>query len=216
MNRYRHIIIIAIAAICSVNAFAQKKFTEEDFSKLFQKALAAMEDKSYRQVSTVETFDDRNRPPRFKSTTTTTYMPPDAKHMISQVEDAGGVRKSETIYIGNKIYSRENDKEWKEEPSGGGSGNKFTVLGKADRPKIKRIVEYKGKEGDPSADLYIVTEKEKGYREAIYVKKYWFNDAQQLVREESESYYTNSNSLLRTSTTYEYDPDIKIKAPIQQ
>lgn len=216
MKRLICISAIAIVSLFHLDISAQKKVSQDEVSRLYTNALAAMETRSYRQRSTVETFDDRDRPAVFKSVATTIRMHPNARHTIVQTEDASGVRLKENISIGNKSYSKEGDKEWREDPGeSGSSGDRFTALPQTGRPTVETVVEYKGKTDDMSADLYIVTKKEKrGSVSLVFVKKYWFDKDRLLVKEVSESYYTNAKSLLRTSTTYEYDPNITIEAPI--
>lgn len=217
MNRFRIFAFIGLLAVICKDTSAQKNVTEDEVSKLYGKARSAMETMPYRQISIVESFDDRNRPAVFKSITTTIRMNPDAIHTKVQTEDASGVRLKETIIIGNKSFSKEGGKEWKENlrEGGSGGGSTFTAIGDKEKLRTDIVAEYRGKADDLDVDLYIVTKKEERVGGAlVFVNKYWFTQDFLLVKEESESYYTYAKSLLRTITTYEYDPNIKVEAPI--
>jgi hypothetical protein len=200
-----------LIAVGSLSALAQKKTNYEDFSRLHLNALAEMSKRAYRAVSEVDTFSDKDQPAIFKSITTTISAPPDSEHVITRIEDASGVHRTENIRVGEKSFYRENDDGWKEKSDkDGNSVNRFRVLGRVDESQRKISVEHKDKADDLDAELYIITTQEDGI---TYIQKYWFNSDKLLVRQESESFRNNSKSLLRTTTTYEYDPNIKVEAP---
>ncbi len=209
MNKYITLtVIIGFASICS---FAQQKASYDDFSRLHRNALSEMPKRAYRSVSTVETFNAKDQPAIFKSITTTISAPPDSEHVITQIEDQSGVHRTERIKIGAKYYYKKDDDAWKEKSGeDGNSANRFSISGMPDESQRKISVEHKDKADDLDAELYIITTQDDG---VIYIQKYWFNSNNLLVREESESFRKNSESLLRTTTTYEYDPNIKIEAP---
>ena len=223
MNRITYTFVITLIVLFSGNAFAQKNITEEDLRILLRNAYAEIGKRANRQESTVEQFNDRNRPETFRSFTKTIFVPPDAKHIIDRVEDKDGIREEQTISIGNKIYIKKHGEAWEvkqAEKREEGSGNRFTISGVKESPRAGTTIEFidDAKLGDLSVKIFILIVKykhssDRGEFVSTLESKYWFNEDNLLLRSETVSYRNLSNALLRTTTTYEYDPDIKIKAP---
>jgi hypothetical protein len=74
--------------------------------------------------------------------------------------------------------------------------------------------------GNVSTDFYEIKriqkfQNENKFNENMYVSRYWFNKDGMILKAERESTSTNSKSLYRRTSIYEYDPTIKIEPPIK-
>ena len=136
--------------------------------------------------------------------------------------------RSEIIQIGDKRFTKQPAGEWKLVTAqatgdgwGSGSGVGSATGTKTDPPKINLECEYvgtseiKGVLVDQYKKVRTITfSTPNGRRTRIVAKKYWFDKKGLLVREISDDDFAGATKSYRTVVEYEYDPTIKIEAPI--
>ncbi len=233
--RYFFILLVLGLLLPTIAHGQRRKVTEAEIDTLIQKSVEARKGLAYRVTNTKLTvFDSPSSQPEVRAVSITEYLPPDRSYTIVEREGPAGTSlgRSETIRIGDKRFWKQPNGEWKlmtpQAAGGDGSGTRFGSGSgngpgvKTEPPKIKLECEYMGLveiKGVP-VDLYqkvrtVIFSTSKGQLTRIATKKYWFDKKGMLVREVSDDESANATRLNRTVIEYEYDPNIKIEAPIE-
>ena len=217
---------LALVAAFVFGAFHQisaqeMTFKAEDLAVLTKNASEKLEGRAYRS-NTVNVFY-KNGSAASTSTTKSIreFIPPDRVHYVFEAKDAKSTTRYELIRIGEKTYTRANDEEWKEGGSGSGMGS---GIGDGDTAvKIERSEKRILKKGvllnKQKVDFY-ETEVTVKYiypnqtYTTVYSDSYWFNAGGMYVKTESVYLDNSSKNTSRNTTEYEYNPKIKIAAPI--
>ena len=150
-------------------------------------------------------------------TTVGTVIPPDRLHIVL---DLGGM-KTEMIYIGDKVWSRQGEKEWQVADRLGTPGAGLLDESMiADTEKTITAVALVGPEVIDGVDTLVYTftsdlsKSEVMPMESIMQSKIWVNTATGLIiRQEIED--TTTGTPAKTVQVIEYDPTITIEAPVQ-
>ena len=160
--------------------------------------------------------------------TLTEHVTPGRSRTVVERKERGKRTVTETIWIDKSRYIRVNDGTWTvtqlSTPSGDGSGSgsaSVTTGNFREPPKIEQEFEYIGRKdlNGRAADVY-----EKVIRRTqvmldtkivtVETSTYWFDDRGMLLKQTQEGEITGKGRTFKTSTEYEYDPTIKIEAPI--
>lgn len=227
---------LAFILFAGVAVFAQeeKSIEKSEFDTVSINSYKKFARQSYRQT---EVFEDilsvTGRDTRQNKLSSKTIMEfsPDVRgsRLIYESESSNMKKKTETIRIGDKIYTRIDDGEW--------------TLGKREiRPKtestlkmVEERIEYKslGTEewNAQNASVYAKIQKQKLVDESsksemfvTIATKYWFGKDGGKLKEETqiERRIKSEKSLVETVassvrvTVWELDPGIKIEAPIAE
>ncbi|HVE55629.1 MAG TPA: hypothetical protein VNB22_02300 [Pyrinomonadaceae bacterium] len=221
-------ITIAVLLVCIFFDFtiisAQKKeTTEQKLTELRKNATEKLKSQSYRKKMTFESYKSlRDSKPYLVVNEITEFVPPDSSRVFSETKSPEGVSRLETITIAQRKYTRINNEDWKQVPliqSGSGPG-----FGKPEVVRRERTVKYndKGKKiiNGQNADLYefkIIYRyqfRELDYQNVI-TNRFWFSANGLFLRTESAEQDNNKRFTSRSISEYEYDPNIKIEAPIK-
>lgn len=207
----------------AIQVFGQERIIDEkEFGSRLSNSARFFKDIAYRSTLVSEGSPVKGLPAN-KYTSITEYAPPDRRHSTFIRTNSSGVEvKTETITIGESEWVRTNDGPWREltgegrgSGSGRGSGTSATL--------VERLVEYKvisgERVGGETADLYRHTltlkfTSETGDFQSISTRNNWFGADGRLLRSENITADGEGKISYRTSTTYEYDPNIRIEAPI--
>lgn len=200
---------------------AQNKFSEEELRNRQKEAYARLKTLSYRMQRVTERYEDMEQPATHRSEVVQFYTPPDSTHTIVRHENRGAVTRTETISVAGTRYVRKNEGEWTRESSasGSGGGSGYGAWGDPQtKPQIETEIASKGKDkvNGVSSNLFVITRK---YifpdKVSTIVEKIWFDEKGLLMRVLSESDGGHPKQFLdRTDTIYNYDPNVRIKAPI--
>lgn len=220
-NKMKITLILFICLTGFSLCFGQEKvITQNEFDVVYAKWKRQSKDKSYRVKQTLESKlngTDSNR----REESTSEYAPNDKRRFVFTLKTPI-VTKSETIYIENKKYTRKNEGEWKEELI------KPKVSTQSERKIEVESNEYKylGQEtiNTQATEIYVHIAKHKINNEktsknssSTYTTKYWFDKNGLLHKMESEVEIITGmmKSSSKRTYFYEYDPTIKIEAPIK-
>ena len=223
MKSKKLLLLVSILILAS-GSFAQSaQPPAAKVDELVDKALSAMSGFAYRRIRVVEQLRDEALPPKVVEENTYVFSPPNRSHSIRADHTPIGIVTAEEISIAGKRYTKKRNDPWVAEPgSGGGQGtsyDKFTLVdpqpdveieeGKCEpellngaatnRCRVSRKYTYKS-EKPPGVSKFDDT--------------YWFDQKGLLVKWVTKSTNEGSKAVTITTISYEYDPTIKIEAPI--
>jgi hypothetical protein len=207
------IFLLIFTALAGVVFGQAKEITEDEFRQAFQKAYEKLSEISYREKSVEEIYDDGKLSATVDNVTE--FIPPDKYRYITVETFGEKSRRSEMIDIGGIFYCREDEGQWTRPENGclgGGAGS-----GRI--PAVDQKITFEEtKLDDADAKLY------QEYMTYLYPKdklsynldKFWINDKGLILRREMEDGSVEPRFLRsRRTVTYEYNPKIKIEAPVK-
>ncbi len=218
----KKILGLTFILLAVVNIFAQEKTIEKsEFDKVFQASFGKRSGKSYRKTTTMEhTFQGGTSTVGYLSKSTSEFQSRIGYHSVYEAKLSSGNKKIERIVIGDKLYTREGDGEWKAgsiEPPPAPEGTIKT---------LSKETEYKfwGNEilNNQNTTVYLVVEKSKTLNEKNNIEsivnattKYWFAEDGALLKTEKVRTFQSGEAVSTNKeiTIYELDPNIKIEAP---
>lgn len=227
-NYFNSIVLCGLLFSSLLNVFSQEKsLNEQEFTALRNTASEKLKSRNYRVVMSSESYKSVNdSSPYYFTSEITEYILPDRRHYILERKTELNTTREETISIGQRKYSRQNNEVWKEllpvgNNNGGGSGSGSGFSGSPLNYEKTIEYKYKGKETvkNQKADLYEVLTTTKynspNFRATtIMTERFWFDKDGMFLKTEIESKINNKvNS--HTVREYEYDPKIKIEAPVK-
>lgn len=203
---FKTLVIATITIIlASSPAFSQERtITEKEFEDVDSVATEFLKKVSYRSIGRDDT-----------SETIYESVPPDRTRLLVTKKTNGITTRTETIKIGPKTFVRKDGGTWViPEPQ----GPRYAVRG--DPVDAERTSEYKLTSGvmfgDEKTGIYqnteITTSKSIGFRR-VWTQRLWINEKGMMVK--YESIYTDAGGTGSYTLVYEYDPKIKIVAPIK-
>lgn len=225
------LLVLALTLGAFLGASAQQKpqantFDENDLYALQGAADSKLKGKIYRLTAIDTDYDDGSATPTRTEKNIEESVPPDRFHSITEMTTAKGTQRLEMISVAGRTFFKHNDEEWKEPQSGSGygsgsgSGNSVSD----ERIQIEDTTERRLKKGETvnnqTVDLYetVHTVRYK-YLSNVYsiISKtsYWFDKNGLLVKSAGEDENTETKRIYRSTKEYEYDPNIKIEAPIK-
>lgn len=214
------LIVLTIFLIFAFSASGQERvITETEFKEILTKGEQNLKDKIYRLTKTREIFPDRNLSSESINIEINEYVPPNKWREVVELKSPSKNTKTERLWDGKNLYERENDGEWKKY-SGGGS-----IGGSIKSGRITTIYKFveKATLNNQNVNVYEVETNRKATKftqtsmfEVHYIErtKYWISEDGFFLKKLSESEIAGSKSLVREIWIYEYDPTIKIEAPI--
>ena len=208
---------MAMMLCAAIQVFAQERtIDEKEFESMYRNSLQFLKDRSYR--STLVSARGSS-----KYTSINEFVLPDRRRSIFITTNSSGTEvKTETIRIGDSVWTRTNDGPWKDisgQGGGYGSGSGSGTSAKL----VERLIEYKVISGESVggevADHYRHTTTlkftgERGDFQSIWTRSNWFSADGRLLKSENTTVDGDSKVSYGSSTTYEYDPNIRIEAPI--
>lgn len=211
----RIILFLTFALFNVAIVFGQEKeITAEEFWAVEEKGDAYLGKNAYRETSIWEKFDDRDLTELIKkSKSIYEFVPPFRTHSIS--EDENG--RTERITIGTKAYIREGKEKWRLEKS----SDKKTVVGLSNENQKKEIKYKFLEENLLNGKKVKVYQRTITYLGEIWEKRYvgtetyWIDVSGHYLKFVWERKDFISNSFTRQTSIYQYDPKIKITAPIK-
>jgi hypothetical protein len=214
------LLMLIICGFSNITA-QEKKISEQEITTLRNNASEKLKSKSYQVKMNSESYRNTKDSSPYWFIKSTTEYTLDGYHSVTETRSVEGLKRRETINVGNRRFSKEDNEPWKElsptQGFGGGSGLQPSSI------ESETTVEYKhlGKKEiiNQKADLYEVKKKTKYKikdREflSIYTEKFWFNKDGLFLKTEDES-ENNGKVTSHTVREYEYDSNIKVEAPIK-
>ena len=213
-----------ILLVLAGSAYAQQRaVTETEVESLLNKALEKRKLVPYR-ITKLEVIHQTGL--RIKSVTE--HMPPRRARSVVERRDQTGKTRKERIWTDELRYEKVGSGPWSVfERARPGAEAKVSdesgtvTTGTLTDEKIEQKFEYLGRDdldGKPT-DVYkkvrkVTTELPIGRITVIETTRYWLSDQGMLLKEVSEGSAGNRQRAYTTTTDFEYDPTIKIEAPI--
>ena len=147
--------------------------------------------------------------PKEKTVSTYEVVPPDRSRYSYVYESDSTTKKYDSIRIGEKRYIRHESGDWeidKSEPKYGiGAGSRATV-------KLLEKTFFNGR----AVSVYEVVSDEYFSDSGDWriTSRYWLSEENLLLKTESEIVDKKNNVLSKQISIYDYDPNIKIEAPV--
>lgn len=184
-----------------------------EFYDAQNKSYQSMRDRSYRTETKDEAFSEGSLVKMI--TRITEKLLPNRSRSYYRVNEGGKVIESESILIDNFLYARENSGPWtktdlSKSGSGGGSGSATSAT--SCRQLTVEAVVFEGRPSLLFNELLILGSNTLTFSE----RQKWFADDGLILKEEIlEGSLSPRTETRRFVVTYEYDPEIKIEAPIK-
>lgn len=218
MKRYLLLLIFLVASVGASVSNAQETISNDEYWKPIRAAYAKQRTLASRKTQViVSTYDGK------ESREEWTYInhPPDGYHYILKSTADGKTTRTEQITIATVKYCKRDGEEWKIVTSycipGVGIGGPSNIIkelyekdsGKLNKQKVTILRNY-----TTYLNTYSKTADKDG---PSYMEfRYWLNSDGLIVQFESKKgLVTSSKPTSTTIEKYEYDPKIKIEAPIK-
>lgn len=198
------------------NILAQRKPVRCDkLAKLRFAADSLLSKGPYRVIRTYETLKGPSEMPVNVSKSILEIVPPDSVHIYMGLESTNQKDRSETITVGSAVFSKTSDADWIKLPPAKDYPSppdpvpdakvcwSFPIEKIAGTDVIRFEMKSTFKDTDLSNGKMIIS---------IYLSTYWFSRDGHFVKNAEEEPKRN----YRYTGIYEYDPEIKIEAPIKK
>ena len=213
---------LGLAAQTTATSAQQRTVTKAEIEKVEGKAEARLKKLSFRVKTTLQSYRDDPAIGLSTDIMTTEYMLPNRTRVVYENEGQSGSSRTETIRIGNKVYSKTNKGPWKIVKKMSAERLGWTDSNYGSSVSISNDYRYLGKQDLNAvlADLYeIVTThliRSLG-RDIVEVvsEKTYFAKKGRILKKEIKRSDNIHNSFDKEITEYWYDRPIKIKAPIK-
>lgn len=215
-RKIRVLIVLAIVGLNAAFVFGQQKSIEKDaFNRAVQNAQKKLADRSYRRTNVFEVFDNPDAAPTMTTRTVTEFALSGAIRW--QVEEDG--KKYEMILVEGKRYRREGGGKWQVEETKAGYGQGCGAQSKDATYTLVENVKLNGK----TASLYENSVKMIGNScgmngtsaDEVWTERYWIAGDGTLLKTERIVQDMVKKNMHRDVTVFEFDPNIKIVAPIK-
>lgn len=216
---------IALLFVGLLNVSAQERVIEKfDYDKIIKDGKSLLHGKIYREKRMFEEFEDRGLSPTFLFQSTSEFLPPDRRRIVHNISKNGKtIETREGISIGSKSWLKVNRGRW--EKIKGDPGN-FTGTEKAIACRVaEEYTLYKiTGEADVFGEKATVYEREakremhclhEHLRHERRIERYWISVEGKILKALEETETIGTKKLKSVTTIYEYDPKIKIEAPIK-
>ena len=223
LNRIAGVFALALLTMLNVSAQALT-FDDATLIELRKISAQEMEDRNMRIVTLTEMFENDNKTPVEFEKFIREFVPPDRERSIFETKTANGIERTEYIDIGANRFVKHGDGKWEKfvATGSGMTGGEGNGSGDDER-KIETTVIKRLKKGEVvnnrTVDCYerVVTHKyiypAKTYTNT-FTDAFWFDADGKLIKALSESNEGEKKRISRTIWEYEYDPKLKIEAPI--
>ncbi len=191
----------------------QKAITKKDFEQVDKKSKQILTTAPYRVTKITESFSNNEANPSVISKVIEEHAPPDRIRELIEHTIDGKLSKTEIITVGHKRFERKDAAPWKKISA---DFDPVTLSG----PVISEqyfsdgTVVVDGK----TLDVFVVTKKTKdrlgnGKAACVDKKIFWYASDGSLIKVLYDVQCENIKG--RGTDVYEYDPTIKIEAPIK-
>ncbi len=218
--------IFVIAGCLEVQA-QESTFEESALRALINDATGFLKSNSHR-VTTRQTFyENGSEKPVRTETTTRKLVPPDSEHAITEKQSADGVSRSESIRIGNVKYVKTTAGVWEPVTGGYGTGSGIgskdldgpATSGVRSETTEKRIFRQGEIVNGQSTTHYETIKTMNAFLPdrtvtVVWRNEQWFNPEMRLVKSRHWVEIVGK-SISETIHEYEYDPNIKVEAPVK-
>lgn len=225
MKVFGYLIALVLLSMGPSSAWPQEQVLKEtDYVAIKNKAFVVFESTSYRQIRTVEAREDSGSPWKPYSIATEEYIRPDRMHTWLMMLILGHHDTTEVIIIGNHLYSKASqDQPWRVQ---GTSPLPRLIYPKKDLNPPGSVVEYKQLSTEIFSGRRTTVVQKTSYSQkkvnganvdASITEKYWFSEKGRILKMEwlTLNMPERPFKFFRTTTFFEYDPNIKIDAPIK-
>lgn len=212
--------ILVAVAVCAISAFGQaNEVTEKQFSEVEQKGNELLKKSTYRLTRRQEYFESPANPGRTGESYLKEVIQPNKWRTVEEKQYSGKNARVERLWDGNALFERENDGPWTKY-SGGGSSDLDIKPG---RISARYLFYGRGElDGRPTEIYEVNTIREAnkysatGFVIVRYLRnaRYWFAPGGRLLKRIVQNSIDGKDELTRETTWIEYDPNIKIEAPI--
>lgn len=219
------IFVIATFLSCVLGVTGQAPTIKNDihmsvFLDVQDKANELLEKSSYRLTRTLEFFEDRDKPGKTSEKFLREVSRPDKWRTVEEKELNGKIEKEERLWDGKALFVKENDGEWRRF-SGGDSGS-----GRSESGQVTRRYRYIGKAdlNGLQTDLYEIemlrVANKFSQNDMVVVRykrktRFWYSGEGKLLKKVEENMIEGYPEMSRETTVIEYDPVLKIEAPIK-
>lgn len=226
MNKFRFnkLTVLLICLFC-LNIYGQRKeISREDFFKAYQKAEENIKKFSYRIITEGQKYRENETNLFSTGRRLEEFVPPYKTRFLweEKVIATNEISFIETVVAEGGEYERKNNENWVKKFIRPG----YILLPKQETFKPKYYLTKNVKLNNKEADLYEIQyetesvtlkpKKDKGKREKFYRKeKHWISpDGLWLRKEFNNKEFLGNGFINKQISIYEYDPNIKIEAPI--
>ncbi|CAN5626164.1 hypothetical protein BH24ACI3_BH24ACI3_03040 [soil metagenome] len=212
------VLFIVIGAAGIANA-QKNDISEAEYLQVEARAAELLNASGYRLRRVGEYFEDRSKSSRIAESDILEVLQPNKRRTVEIRDYNGKIRKEERIWDGKSLYVRTDDGEWKQFSGGSGGGGriesgqttkKYRFLGKVDLDGVQAdLYELESLRiaNKFSANDMIVVRFNKKIRS-------WYSPDGKLLQKIIEDSIEGRQDLSRETTKIEYEPNIKIEAPI--
>ena len=206
---------------CSISLLAQARIlTEAEFKAAQNNGFKKLESSPHRVNRKAEgNYGVTGAGAKYFVSETSEILPPDRSRSTLIRRVSGGNERTERVTIGERKYLREGGGAWQLEPT---DQNRYTIKGDPVRNKESKVfrslgitnigkVRVEGFE-DLTSRKY---ESAKGQYTTNYLERFWIDEKGRFLRRESKITEGDNRVLMHSLSEYEYDPSIKIEAPIK-
>lgn len=213
-------LVLCVILFCAaITANAQEKAVDsKEYYLMQQSSFIALYRQAHRSTTT-KGRDFKDGVPKYTDVKTVEFVPPDRWRTVSVITSAEGTLRTEEITIGKMVFNRKNEEPWTVGRFGAGSGS-GVGSGPGYERGVERIVEYKliagEKIGGEDVRLYqqkVVLKSGEEVRDTK-IEREWYDKEGLLLRSEHTSADGTGKIYRRSVSVYEYDPKIKIEAPV--
>lgn len=195
----------------------EREITAQEFKDLEIRGYQKLKGRTYRMTMLNETFTDRDLSPEIINTMMSETVQPDRRRFVSEIKSPTINSKVETVWLDGKGYKRKNDGPWEETSpgSGVGSASGTPIIRKLTRETYRFV--GKSALNNQTAGLYESIRHHSNSstgQETISTTKFWISEDGLLLKTLSEFETVGNKSLMRMQIVYDYDPNIKIEAPV--
>lgn len=221
----KNIIFAALLLFGCISAFAQEKtITQTELETLLINSSEKLKGKSYRMTIITKSSVEGRPQTDFSSKTIMEIVSPTIRRTLYESTFQSGTKKSESIRIGDKVYTRQGEENWQEKAYESDTQKISKAPVAENQLETQTECKYIGIEKLNNQDtrLYTKIVKSKSINQttgketsSINTTKYWFGEDGSLLKEEMEM-DSNSGAMIfhtRLTQVREIDPNINIEAP---
>ena len=215
------LILAFVCALGVASAFGQaKEISEAEFNAVYKVGYGTLEGASYRLKRTFIRPRDGTPPDaEYMESEVSEFMPPDRNRTVVILRTAEGRKRTETIEVGKRKFTRLNGGAWSEEKDR--DLNRYSIFGDPVGKKETKIFRNIGptRLGNKDVDVYegLTTSEyhfKTGPTTVESFQRVWITKDGRFVK--TESRFTNNGILIdHTVSEYEYDRSIRINIPIK-
>lgn len=219
------ILSIGLVLFGFIGVFAQEKtIGQAEFDAVYQNSPEKWKGKPHRMIITTQSRTEGRPQTDYSSKSIIENASTTTSRVIYENSFQSKNSNSETIRIGDKIYTREGNGAWKEGTSEvkAQPGNKITNTDNQADGQIE--YKYLGTEklDNQTANVYVKIARKKGINSAnnketvsTTTTKYWFGEDGMILKSDMKMDSQTGEKIFHTRLTqvWELDPNIKIEAP---